>query len=297
MRGLVYFSLLSLVSALTLQSRAQTTNHTTEWTVRRAHYADPQILGTASGLRITANDPTPLDRVLVVLGNKYDWRINYEDPYYTKADLVDATAPNWLAAHPNGRHGYVVGGGAFAADISIPGLTSNGVPNAEQVLPALIKAYHNPVNPGRFELRASGNGGFDVVGIAAGDGLQKPILDTVVSFDATSSVSAWETVSAFCAELTRRSGQPVDFWGSGEPEPDQRLEKRIALHLQDVPAREALRQLLAQIDANVGWRLLCRRPISEKFILELHSEPRPTPLTEVREIFFAKVSRLCRSRV
>jgi hypothetical protein len=274
MRGLVYFSLLALVSALALQSRAQTTNHTTEWTVRRAHYADPKIVETASGLTITANDPTPLDRVLIVLANKYDWHINYEDPYYTKADLVDDTEPNWLAAHPNGRRGYVVGGGAFAADISIPGFTPNGVPHAEQVLPALIKAYNNTSNPGRFELRASGNGGFDVVGIAAGDGPQKSILDTIVSFDATSSVSAWETISALCAELTRRSGQPVDFWGSGEPGPDQRLEKRIALHLQDVPAREVLRQLLGQIDANVGWRLLYQADLG-RLILELHNPGQP----------------------
>src|ERR1700689_2051930 len=107
MRALIYFSLLALVSALVLQSRAQTTDHTIEWTARRAHYADLKILETASGLTITANDPTPLDRVLIVLANKYDWRINYEDPHYTKAHLVDDTDPNWLAQHPNGRRGYV----------------------------------------------------------------------------------------------------------------------------------------------------------------------------------------------
>ncbi len=166
------------------------------------------------------------------------------------------------------------GQGRLQLTISIPGLTPNGFPNAEQVLPALIKAYNNTVNPGRFELRASGNGGFDVVGIAAGDGLQKPILDTVVSFDATSSVSAWETVSAFCAELTRRSGQPVDFWGYGGVGLEQPMENRTELHLRDVPAREILRQLLARIDAKVGWRLLYQADLG-KFILELHNPDQP----------------------
>jgi hypothetical protein len=52
-----------------------------------------------------------------------------------------------------------------------------------QILPALVEAYNHSGNPGRFELRSMNHESFDIVPTAAADGPQKPILDTVMSFD------------------------------------------------------------------------------------------------------------------
>jgi hypothetical protein len=159
-------------------------------------------------LEITANDPRPLDNVLGALEHQHPWHVNYEDPQYGEADIVDDTAPSWLQEHPNGPRGYVVAGGDFYAKIAVDG---NFPDDPMQILPVLVEAYNHSGNPGRFELRSVNHESFDIVPTAAADGPQKPILDTVMSFDSTAATSAYPSFEAFCEELSRRSGQPVEF--------------------------------------------------------------------------------------
>src|SRR5580704_3021757 len=53
---------------------------------------------------VVANSPRPLAQAVTALSEEFAWVIDFEDPpYYSKHDLVDDTAPEWRAAHPNGK--------------------------------------------------------------------------------------------------------------------------------------------------------------------------------------------------
>ncbi len=191
----IFLSLLPLCLLICWQTPEQNSAHVKEWTERRARYlAEPKIKETESWLEITANDPRPLDNVLGALEHQHGWHINYEDPRYGKADIVDDTAPSWLQGHPNGSRAYGVAGGAFYVKIAVDGYFPD---DPMQILPPLVEAYNRSGNPGRFELRRVNHESVDIVPTAAADGPQTPLLDTVMSFDATDAVSAPVTLRRF----------------------------------------------------------------------------------------------------
>jgi hypothetical protein len=85
-----------------------------------------------------------------------------------------------------------------------------------QILPALLEAYNRSGNPGRFQRRMPPNHDwFDRVPTAAADGPQMPILDRLMTFDSSASANAVFSLTAFCDELSRRSGRQVRFHGLG----------------------------------------------------------------------------------
>lgn len=241
-------------SSAKVQAPAQK-GHVLSRAERLASYMLAQIVETKSSLEIAVNSPRPLDDVLIALAKKYGWRINYEDPRYPHADLVDDTDPSWLERHPDEGHVHVVGGGAFRANIS---LRVGDRPDAQQVIAAVVRAYNNSGNPGRFELRASNNNDnwLDVVPTAAADGPQKPILDALVGFDATPSRITELSLDVFCDELTFRSRQPIKNWASAERGivPEQAIQPHIELHDPDRPAREVLRHMLRD-SLTTSWRI------------------------------------------
>ena len=59
---------------------------------------------------------------------------------------------------------------------------------------------------------------FDVIPTASREGPQTPLLDTVMSFDATYDEGANPTLQRFCKELSRISGHTVAFDGFGPSE-------------------------------------------------------------------------------
>jgi hypothetical protein len=260
----IFLSLLPLCFLICRQTPNQNSVHAKEWAERRARYlAEPKIHETDSWLEITANDPRPLDNVVGALVHQHGWHINYEDPQYGKADLVDNTAPSWLQGHPNGPRAYVVTGGAFYAKIAIDGYIPD---DPMQILPPLVEGYDRSGNPGRFELRRVNHGSFDIVPTGAADGPQTPRLDTVMSFDATDAVSAPVTLRRLCEELSRQSGQAVVFGGTGLPMESRFDQARIVQHSQNQPAREIIRQMYNQVSSTDCWRLLYD-PDSNKFWL------------------------------
>lgn len=213
---------------------------------RLARYRDTRIVESESLLEVSVNSPRPLDDVLTALAKKYGWRINYEEPHYRKADVVDVTAPSWLKEHPGGPFAYAVAGGAFSAKIP---LRDGHHPDAEQVIAAVVKAYNSSGNPGRFELRTSNDKWFDVVPTAAAEGPEKPILDTLVGLEATSPRITKLSLDGFCDELTLRSRQPIKYWDFSVERawvPEQEIQPRIELHEPGRPAREVLRQMLGE---------------------------------------------------
>jgi hypothetical protein len=262
----IFLSLLPLCLLIFRQTPDPNSAHIKEWTERHRHYlAEPKIKETESWLEITANDPRPLDNVLGALEHQHGWHINYEDPRYGKADIVDATAPSWLKGHPNGPRAYGVAGGAFYVKIAVDGYFPD---DPMQILPPLVEAYNRSGNPGRFELRRVNHESFDIVPTAAADGPQTPLLDTVMSFDATDADRAAVTLRRFCEELSRRSGQAVVFGGFGSPSENRLDQARIKQHSQNQPAREIMREMYRQVGSTDCWRLLYD-PDSNKFWLRM----------------------------
>jgi hypothetical protein len=196
---------------------------------RLARYRDTRIVESESLLEVNVNSPRPLDDVLTALAKKYGWRINYEEPHYRKADVVDVIAPSWLKEHLGGPFAYAVAGGPFSAKIP---LRDGHHPDAKQVIAAVVKAYNSSDNPGRFELRTSNDKWFDVVPTAAAEGPEKPILDTLVGFEATSLRFTKLSLDVFCDELTLRSRQPIKYWDFSVERawvPEQEIQPRIEL--------------------------------------------------------------------
>jgi hypothetical protein len=253
-----FIFLLPLYLLVCWQSPEQNSAHVKEWTERHERYlGQPKIKKIGSWLQITANDPRPLDNVLGALEHQHGWHINYEDPQYRTADIVDDTAPSWLQEHPNGPHAYVVAGGAFYAKIAVD---ENFPHDPMQVLPGLVDAYNRSGNPGRFALHRVNHESFDIVPTAAADGPQTPLLDTVMDLDTTNSVSAYSSLQAFCQELTLRSGQSIELFLVN---PTSQGTGKINLHVQKQPAREILRQMLGQVNSTTSWWLLYDPDVGE----------------------------------
>lgn len=169
---------------------------------------------------------------------------------YEKPDIVDDTAPSWLKEHPSGPRAWTMRGGAFYAKIRLDGYFPD---DPMQVLPMLIESYNRSGNPGTFELLTTGDKSFDVVGIAAGDGPQTPLLDRSIIFDAIDEDNANTTMEKFCAELSRRSGRMVVF--SAPPSGNRLFQTHIQQHWGNLPAREILRELYNKIGSTFCWRL------------------------------------------
>jgi hypothetical protein len=234
------------------QTREQNDAHVKEWTERQARYlSEPEIEETENWLTITENSPRPLDDVLTALATRHGWHINYEDPRYGKADLVDSTAASWLEEHPEGRHVHSVAGGAFFVQIPLDGLSPM---DPTHIIPAVVDAYNSSGNPGRFELRTTVQGSFDIVPTSAANGPQKPILDTLMNFDTTVTDSAPESLRKFGEELTRASGETVIFMLP--PSANRIQQAQIQQHSQNQPAREILREMYKQVSSTDRWGLL-----------------------------------------
>jgi hypothetical protein len=245
-------SLLVLCLVLLRQTPEQNAAHVKQWTERHTQYmSEPRIAETESFVEITANAPRPLDDIFSALAHQHGWHINYEDPVYGNAEIVDDTAPSWSELHPNGRRAYVVAGGALHVKIPIDGYFPD---DSMQILPPLIEAYNRSGNPGQFQLRVVGKNSFDVIPTASSDGPQSPLLDTVMCFDATIDEGAYPTLRRFCEELSLKSGHTVVFGGFG-PSENRLLQSRIQQHSVNQPAREILRQMYKQVGSTDCWRL------------------------------------------
>jgi len=245
------------------QTPEQNAAHIKAFTERHAQYMSaPRIEETESVLEITANAPRPLDDILAALAHQHGWHINYEEPQFGKSEIVDQTAPSWLEQHPNGPRAYGIAGGAFHVKIAIDGYFPD---DPMQILPPLVEAYNRSGNPGRFQLRVVNELAFDIIPTGSSDGPQTPLLDTMMSFDASADVGAYPTLRRFCEELSRKTGHTVVFGGFG-PSENRLLQTHIEQHSVNQPAREILRQMFKQVGLTDCWGLL-HDPDSNQFWL------------------------------
>ena len=248
-----FLPLLMLCLIPFLQTPEQNAAHIKAFTERHAQYMSaPRIEETESVLEITANAPRPLDDILAALAHQHGWHINYEEPQFGKSEIVDQTAPSWLEQHPNGPRAYGIAGGAFHVKIAIDGYFPD---DPMQILPPLVEAYNRSGNPGRFQLRVVNELAFDIIPTGSSDGPQSPLLDTMMSFDASADVGAYPTLRRFCEELSRKTGHTVVFGGFG-PSENRLLQTHIEQHSVNQPAREILRQMFKQVGLTDCWGLL-----------------------------------------
>jgi hypothetical protein len=82
---------------------------------RHARYMDrAEVRHSANSASVVANSPRPLAQAITALSEEYAWVIDFEDPpYYSRHDLVDDTAPQWRASHPNAKGVTAVSGDSF----------------------------------------------------------------------------------------------------------------------------------------------------------------------------------------
>jgi mono/diheme cytochrome c family protein len=211
-----------------------------------------QITLEGSVLRATANDPRPLAQMLDGLAARFGWNISYEDPQFDfPQDFSDDTSPQWLAKNPQGRHAFAPSGGAFS--VSVAGFDVSDPKNEARTLDAVVTAYNQGHNPGKFEILSLDDGSFTVVGIAAAHGSQTPVLNTKISLN-VGPVDAYEALDQWGRELSRVSGAHVEGGGLGTLD-NSLLRVRVTIHAENLPARDVLRQIIKETNSTRTWLL------------------------------------------
>ncbi len=217
------------------------------------------ITETTEAVHITANSPRPLLQALDALRHKYGWAVNYEDPAYTSnVDIVES--------HDDPSHSLLPAGGIFHVEFPVRS------PLEEQTLHLIVDAYNQSPNPGRFEVRRTSEGRFDVVGTSARNRAneispRQPLLDTPVTLPARQRTIA-DTINLLCHVLAVQNHASVSVGI---------LPKALVTFTQvkiggggKVPARELLIQSLQAPGRNLYWSLFFD-PASKGYVLNIHT--------------------------
>ncbi|HUO25665.1 MAG TPA: hypothetical protein VMU61_08360 [Candidatus Aquilonibacter sp.] len=229
----------------------------------RGHYTrEASITETAGAIHIAANSPRPLEQVLEALQQKYGWLVDYEDPrYLSKHEIVERPGMN-------GTTYALPDGGVFNADVPA-GKTAP--PPEDKTLEAIVDAYNQGQNPGRFALRQNEDGSFAVVGIGAEDdagkiSIEAPALDQQLTLPETQR-TATETAHLICENLSRETH--VQFTLGITP----RLlmdHKEVKVGGNKMQARTLLARTLQATGHTMYYRLLFD-PSSKSYFLDIHA--------------------------
>lgn len=214
-------------------------------------------------VQVSANSPRPLAQALCAVANRYQWPVDYEDPLYkSKFDLIEATNPNWRALHPEYPPSMIPGGGAFEFKYEESlAVTPDG---ERQVLEALVAAYNQTDNPGRFEVRELSidlppgrvkRKHYAIIGVAIKDDQGRrqpatPLLDTLITLP-TEERSADQTIRLIGDELFAKHRIKVAGTGFAN---NALIQSKVTVGGTNVTARSLLLQTLTQITSSVmGW--------------------------------------------
>jgi len=238
--------------------------------VEQAAVKPSEITQTGNTMHVAVTSARPLVTALDLLRNKYGWSVNYEDPQFmAKTDLVESNDGRYINS-VSGARPHIPNGGLFTMDFPAGGA---GGPDEQKTLKALVDAYNQSANPGRYELREQGQH-FDIVGIAAHDGSgqikgQTPPLDAIVTLAAKES-SAIEAVTSLCDQVSKLTSQSV----SVGVYPQNLLSRPVKIATTEkLEAREAFYKIfalaLAGKEQNISWRLLYD-PDSQSYVINFH---------------------------
>ena len=211
----------------------------------------------ADSTTVTANDARPLAQAVTAPSEEFGCAIDFEDPpYYSKYDLVDDTAPQWRAAHPNAKGVTVISGDTFQTQFLRTSDTGTSPAEAERVLDNVVSDYNASANPGRFTVRNEGDGRFAIVGTYVKDknGQDQtisPILDTPISIQVETR-DANTTIEIILNALTVKSQTKVAPFMV----PLNALaQSQVTVGGQNIPARVLLLQTLSATKMKLYWRL------------------------------------------
>jgi hypothetical protein len=252
------FLIIVLVTMLsTVHAHAQAQNDQARQARHSRYMENAEVRHLADSITVTANDARPLAQAVTALSEEFGWAIDFEDPpYYSKYDLVDDTAPQWRAAHPNTKGVTVIAGATFQTQfLETPDLGTSPT-EAERVLDSVVSDYNTSANPGRFTVRNEGVGRFALVGTYVKDenGQDQtisPILDTPISIQAETR-DANTTIEIILNALTVKSQTKV----APVMAPQNALaQSQVTVGGQNIPARVLLLQTLSAARMKLYWRL------------------------------------------
>ena len=246
---------------------------------RRDYLKTAEVEERRGVVRVFANDPRPLAQALCAITKRNEWLVDYEDPPYAgNFEMVDATNPEWRASHPNTPPVMVPNGGAFEFKYD-EALTAN--PNGEkQVLEALVSAYNQTGNPGRFEVRelsldwrpwSVSHKRYAIVGVAIRGDREKlqpvdPILDTLITLPIRER-SASETIRLIGDEVFAKRQVKVIEGGFAN---NALIHSRVTVGGTNVSARSLLLQTLGALaNPSMGWRAKYDETISPLYVLNI----------------------------
>lgn len=206
---------------------------------------------------VIANDPRPLAQATSAVREEYGWIVDYEDPpYVSDSELADDTSPIWRVGHPNQRGVRRVAGGAFQSEYQEGSAVANSE-GEEAILRKIVSEYNQSGNPGKFIVRAEGEGRFAIIGssVKNKDGKDEdvtPILDTAISIPAVQR-SADATIELILRELSGKGGRKVVL---ATAPANLLMQSQVSVGGENLPARTLLLQTLNATKRPVHWRLL-----------------------------------------
>lgn len=206
---------------------------------------------------VLANDPRPLSQAITAVSEEYGWVVHFEEPpYQSNLELVDDTAPQWRAAHPNVKGVRIAAGGAFHTEYPEKPNLATSAAEEERVLKKIVMDCNQSGNPGKYGLRRLPDDSFLIAGTSVKDdtGADVPvsaILDTPISFPGeTRSVA--QTITLITRELSEATGirvlmgtMPINLF----------FQSQVAIGGENVPARSLLQQALAGTKRQLHWVL------------------------------------------
>jgi hypothetical protein len=222
--------------------------------------------------KLSVNDPRPVAEAVKQLQEKYGWIITYEDPRLSnESDLLDETDPKYRQAHPGGRRALAPKGGRLEVDYFVSPVT--GKPeNPGALLQLLLNAHAASANPGRFELKQTGQI-FHVIPSQIKDASgrwvhQTSILDIPITFPEKER-SVFETLETVTRSLSSASQMRIVI---GTIPLNLFVRLRTTQSASSEPAREALIRTLESTNRKFSWRLLYD-PGMKMFALNVRSVP------------------------
>jgi hypothetical protein len=221
----------------------------------------PVITEAGGKIRMTTNDPRPLDQIVNALQQKYGWWISYEDPQYiSKLDVTDAKSSGDGRPEP--------GGASFAVEVP-SGPSADAAPDEQKALQVIVDAYNQSANPGRFELRHLNAEQFDIVGTSAHDekgkiSRQEIVLDTPITIPAEDRTVA-DTVDLICQKVSEEGRISVTLG----VHPMGLDRQHATVGGKEMPARVYISTATEPTGRKISWRLLYD-PDSKGYVLDLH---------------------------
>lgn len=225
---------------------------------RPTFYDEAQMEQNGEQVSIRAYAPRPLDQVVEGLRAHFLWDVDYEDPIYGEAELVDNTDPRWQSEHPGARGVTRVAGGVFLTTFTFP--KEQGDTHLQQeaaVLNKIVQAYNETRNPGKFEVKNENKDRLAIVGISdtRGDGKNKPftpVLDARIALPAGEYIVA-DAITRILQLVSQTTGQTIapGWWPANIV-----IQTKFKADGREQTARQLLSQICSSTRLPLVWRLL-----------------------------------------